>query len=63
MDDDPRMQQVMEYLRKETPGLTENERIDDCIRIGAFLVAMRAKGTPVPFNGEDLLEHIGALGG
>lgn len=66
MSESNEMQKIAAYLRKHTAGQDEATRVDDCIRLGAFLVAMREKGEPicvdVPGVGKvEVLEHIGAL--
>ncbi len=53
------------FLKTHFPGITDSLRIRDCVRIAAFLFAMRNKGTPVTMQidgaEKDLLEHIGAF--
>lgn len=58
--------QIYRYLEKCTPGITDSLRIRDCIRVAAFLIAMKEKGVPIPLTHEggtreDLLEYVGAF--
>jgi hypothetical protein len=54
------------YLEKHTPAITDSLRIRDCVRIAAFLVAMKQDRRTVLLthedgSTEDLLDHIGAF--
>lgn len=57
--------QIYRYLEKWTPGITDSLRLRDCIRVAAFLIAMKERGTPVLLGAEnaneEILEHIGAF--
>jgi len=57
--------QIYRYLEGQTPVITDSLRIRDCIRIAAFLCAMKQKDQPVLVDvdgsQQDLLEHIGAF--
>lgn len=57
--------QIYRYLESQTPVITDSLRIRDCIRIAAFLWAMKQKDQPVLVDvdgsRQDLLEHIGAF--
>lgn len=53
------------FLKAHTPKITDSLRIRDCIRIAAFLFAMRQNGHPVMVEHKgvqrDLLELMGAF--
>lgn len=57
--------QIYKYLEKQAPAITDSLRIRDCIRVAAFLCAMKQKNDPVTVlidgKTEDLLDHIGAF--
>jgi hypothetical protein len=58
--------EIYQYLVRRTPVITDSLRIRDCIRLGAFLVAMKEKSAPVLVDAPDgrrvdLLEYIGAF--
>jgi hypothetical protein len=58
--------QIYQYLESCTPDITDSLRIRDCIRLAAFLIAMKERNTAVSVvtDGgarEDLLEHVGAF--
>jgi hypothetical protein len=57
---------IYSYLQKRTPSITDSLRIRDCIRLAAFLMAMKDKETPIlvttPDGSEkEILEFIGAF--
>jgi len=57
--------QIYRYLEALTPAITDSLRIRDCIRIAAFLWAMKQKDEPLTLEvdgrQEDLLDYIGAF--
>jgi hypothetical protein len=56
---------IYKFLKEHFPDITDSLRIRDCVRIAAFLFAMRNNGKPITMRVEgvekDLLEHMGAF--